>query len=97
VNDVRASVAKREAREYMSERNAGVYIFLAIEAVILGVMAFFQIPLAWLITVGFLVSTFIICQAVVDGIGRLDAGRGYLEQVCHDMNERLVKMHWQMS
>jgi hypothetical protein len=80
----------------MSENNAVAYIALAIEGGILGAMAFFQIPLAWLITVGFLVSTLIICQCVVAGIGRLDAGRAYLEQICGDMNERLVKMHLQM-
>jgi hypothetical protein len=89
-------VAAREARNYKSEAHAAALILLGIDGIILSAMAFFRAPVEWMIVVGFLLSTLIICQLIVEGIGRLDAGRAYLEQVCHDMNERLARMHWQM-
>ena len=97
MDDARAHVAKREAKEYRRTIMGWFYIMLGIYGIVLGAIAFFHVGVEWLLVAGFLFGTFIICQIVIDGIARLDAGRAYLEQVCHDMNERLAKMHWQMS
>jgi hypothetical protein len=96
VDDARVTVAKREADEFSKSSHAVVFILLGVYAVALVSMAFFHASLAWLLVVGFLVGTLIICQTIIECITRLDAGRAYLEQVCHDMNERLVQIHLQM-
>jgi uncharacterized membrane protein HdeD (DUF308 family) len=96
VDDVRAELARKEAGEYRQQAHAAVFILLGIYAVVLGAMAFFHAGVEWLLVVGFLFGTLVICQTVIDGIARLDAGRGYLEQMCHDMNERIVRIHLQM-
>lgn len=95
MDDARAAVARREAQEYRQGAQIESGIFLGIYGVGLGAMASFHASVEWLVTAGFLFGAVIVCQIVIRGFTRLDAGRVYLELVCHDMNERLVLMRWE--
>jgi hypothetical protein len=77
----------REANEHAFQLSLGMVTMLAAYGSVLAALAYFGVPIAWLIVAGFLFSTVIVCGIVIDGIRHLDAGRSYLQQTCSALQE----------
>jgi hypothetical protein len=90
MDEARAALARAEANKYRTEAYAVILICLGVYGIALGFMAFFRAPIEWILVVGFVFGTMIICQCIVDGIGRLDAGRVYIEQACSDLLDTIT-------
>ena len=82
MRDTRVEASWREANNHAIELSFGMVTMLAAYGSVLAALAYFDVPIAWLIVAGFLLSTVIVCRVVIDGIRHLDAGRSYLQQTC---------------
>ena len=80
MRDTRVQASWKEANEQAFELSFGMVTMLAAYGSVLAVLAYFGVPIAWLVVAGFLFSTVIICNVVIDGIRHLDASRLYLQQ-----------------
>jgi hypothetical protein len=78
--DIRFQASWREANVHAFELSFGMLTMLAAYGSVLAALAYFGVPIAWLIVAGFVFSTVIICNIVIDGIRHLDAGHRYLQQ-----------------
>jgi hypothetical protein len=92
-HDPRVSIAWRECREYVKENKYISLYYEAIAAAIIGGMAYWQVPDRWIIVVGVVIIINSVSVFIAIGIGRLDRGRSYLEQCCHDI-EKTVNSLW---
>jgi hypothetical protein len=87
MRDTRVEACWREANNHAIELTFGMVTMLAAYGSVLAALAYFDVPIAWLIVAGFLLSTVIVCRVVIDGIRHLDAGRSHLQQTCSALQE----------
>ena len=80
MRDTTVQASWKEANEHAFELGFGMVTMLAAYGSVLAALAYFGIPIAWLVVAGFLFSTVIICNVVIEGIRHLDAGHLYLKQ-----------------
>ena len=80
MRDTTVQASWKEANEHAFELSFCMVTMLATYGSVLAAFAYFGVPIAWLVVAGFLFSTVIICNVVIDGIRHLDAGRLYLRQ-----------------
>ena len=80
MRDTTVQASWKEANEHAFELSFCMVTMLAAYGSVLAILAYFGLPIAWLVVAGFLFSTVIICNVVIEGIRHLDAGRLYLKQ-----------------
>jgi len=80
MRDTTVQASWKEANEHAFELSFGMLTMLAAYGSVLAALAYFSVPIAWLVVAGFLFSTVIICNIIIDGIRHLDASRRYLQQ-----------------
>jgi fatty acid desaturase len=80
MRDATVQASGKEANEHAFELSFGMLTMLAAYGSVLAALAYFGVPIAWLVVAGFLFSTVIVCNVIIDGIRHLDAGRLYLQQ-----------------
>jgi hypothetical protein len=80
MRDATVQASWKEANEHAFELSFGMLTMLAAYGSVLAALAYFGVPIAWLVVAGFLFSTVIVCNVIIDGIRHLDAGRFYLQQ-----------------
>jgi hypothetical protein len=89
-HDPRVSIAWRECRQYWQETRIVAIIYEGIAAAVLGGMAYWQVPDRWIIVVGVIILINASYGLISIGVGRLDRGRSYLEQCCHNIEQAIV-------
>ena len=82
MRDTTVQASWKEANEHAFELGFGMVTMLAAYGSVLAALAYFGVPIAWLMVAGFVFSTIVICNVVIDGIRHLEAGRCYLQQTC---------------
>jgi hypothetical protein len=88
--DGRVTVAFIEATEWTRKLRIGVLLMGSVETAILGFLAYGGVSAAWLVVVGFFFGVVTVSGVAADCMRRLDSGRSYIEQVCHDMEKGLI-------
>jgi hypothetical protein len=87
MRDATVRASWREANDHACELSFGMVTMLAAYGSVLAALAYFGVPIAWLMVAGFVFSTVIICNVVIDGIRCLDAGHRYLQQTFSESQE----------
>jgi hypothetical protein len=87
MRDTKVQASWKEANQQAFELSFGMVTMLLAYGSVLAALAYFDVPIAWLTVAGFAFSTMIICNVVIDGIRRLEAGRCYLQQTCSVIQE----------
>ena len=82
MRDTTVQASWREANEHAFELSFAMVTMLAAYGSVLAALAYFGVPIAWLVVAGFVFSTVVICNVVIEGIRHLDAGARYLQQTC---------------
>ena len=80
MRDTKVQASWREANEHAFELSFAMVTMLAAYGSVLAALAYFGVPIAWLVVAGFVFSTVIVCNIVIDGIRHLDAGHRHLQQ-----------------
>ena len=80
MRDATVQASWKEANEHAFELSFCMLTMLAAYGSVLAALAYFSVPIAWLVVAGFLFSTVIICNIVIDGIRHLDARHLCLQQ-----------------
>lgn len=75
-------MARDEAIAFASELRVAMWTAIVCSALLLGVMAFFQIPLAWMFVAGFVWGLYCVLGFLIRIAARLDTRGSYLEQCC---------------
>ena len=81
MRDTTVQASWKEANDHAFELSFCMVTMLAAYGSVLAALAYFDVPIAWLVVAGSLFSTVIICNVVIDGIRHLDAARHYLQQL----------------
>jgi len=92
MHDQWATIANGEAAIYVKSTMKMLNIHEVIIVIALGVMAYWKLPVAWIVAVGFAMTIKVLGALIVDGFRRLDAGRAYLEQCSSAMDYKLDKL-----
>jgi hypothetical protein len=87
MRDARVQASWKEANEQAFELSIGMVTMLAVYGSVLAALAYFGVSIAWLTVAGFVFSTMVICNVVIEGIRHLEAGRCYLQQTCSAIQE----------
>jgi hypothetical protein len=58
---------------------------------LLGALAYFDVNLKWIVVAGFFLSVGTIISVIEEAVGRLEAGRSFLEQITSDIEEQLAR------
>jgi hypothetical protein len=87
VRDTRVQTSWKEANEHAFELSFGMVTMLAAYGSVLAALAYFNVPIAWMTAAGFLFSTVVVCNVVIEGIRHLDVGRCNLQQTCSALQE----------
>ena len=87
MRDTRVQTSWKEANEHAFELSFGMMTMLVAYGSVLAALAYFSVPVAWLIVAGFVFSTTVICNVMLDGIRHLEAGRCYHQQTCSVIQE----------
>ena len=80
MRDTTVQASWKEANEHAFELSFCMVTMLAAYGSVLAILAYFGVPIAWVVVAGFLFSTVIMCNVVIEGIRHLDAGHRYLQQ-----------------
>ena len=80
MRDTAVQASWKEANEHAFELSFGMLTMLTAYGSVLAALAYFDVPIAWLVVAGFLFSTVIICNVIIDGIRHLGASRLSLQQ-----------------
>jgi hypothetical protein len=80
MRDTTVQASWKEANGHAFELSFCMLTMLAAYGSVLALLAYFGVPIAWVVVAGFLFSTVIMCNVVIEGIRHLDAGHRYLQQ-----------------
>ena len=91
MNDVRVEHAVREVRSLRRQLTRQALWGQVIMVLVLGALAYFDVNLKWIVVVGFFLSVGTITSVIEEAVGRLEAGRSFLEQITSDIEEQLAR------
>jgi hypothetical protein len=91
MNDVRVEHAVREARSLRRQLTRQALWGQVIMVLVLGALAYFDVNLKWIVVAGFFLSVGTITSVIEEAVGRLEAGRSFLEQITSDIEEQLAR------
>jgi len=71
--------------------NYAVLIWMGLATIGLGLMAWFDVAVKWMLVAAFPVSTLLICSIVLEVARRLDIGCSFHEQCVIDIEQRQLR------
>ena len=91
MNDVRVEHAVREVRSLRRQLTRQALWGQVIMVLVLEALAYFDVNLKWIVVAGFFLSVGTITSVIEEAVGRLEAGRSFLEQITSDIEEQLAR------
>jgi hypothetical protein len=75
-----SALAIGEGKKFAKDLTQALNIAEVVGAIALAAMAYLDVPVKWIVVVGFVAAIKALGNLIIEGFKRLDTGRGYIEQ-----------------